>query len=416
MFETFRYIYTKNDNNIVRFTMDLVTYVVFVSFLGIIGVTANLIAVVQVVRHGQRTPITFFPTNKYSDRSYWGNLGPGQLTNEGKRQHYELGQYTRKRYSNFLPLKYNESSFAAYTTDVDRTHMSAQCNVYSLFPAFEEQMWHRNVNWQPIPIHPISIDVFSGEPACPNYNVLRAAMLDDDLSQSIDAKYARVYNYINRYTGLKIKSFSEIRTVFDDFKIQVDVGLPLPDWAKAVYPEPVTSIAGWLFESFTRTDEMKRFATGRFLNNILEYFENMSEDCTYSQKYQFYSGHDLNIASILNSFGAFNPPYPPQFASTVYMELHLEDWEPVVKVFSKDGNKIKQISVNGCPLSCPLSEFREVLSPVIVDKITLDEECRQIIQEEEEEEEDEEEEDRKYDLKKTLKFSAEGLKANSYLT
>ncbi|XP_072387070.1 prostatic acid phosphatase-like [Diabrotica undecimpunctata] len=383
--------------------MGFITSVVFVSLLAISGVTAELIAVVQVVRHGQRTPVRFFPTNKYSDMSYWGNLGPGQLTNEGKRQHYELGQYTRKRYSNFLPLKYNGSSFYAYTTDVERTHMSAQCNVYSLFPAFEEQVWRRNVNWQPIPIHPISIDDFSGEPACPNFHVVRATILDDDLSQSIDAKYAAVYKYINKYSGLNIKSFNDIHPVFDDFKIQVDVGLPLPDWAKAIYPEPITSIAGWLFESYSRTYQMKRLATGRFLNNIVEYFENMSENCSYSQKYQFYSGHDLNIASILNSFGAFNPPYPPQFASTIYMELHVENWQHVVKVFSKDGNNIKQISVSGCTLSCPLSKFRQVLSRVLIDKDTLDEECRQI-------------EEVSELSQQSLKFAAESLKANSFLT
>ncbi|CAG9834466.1 unnamed protein product [Diabrotica balteata] len=358
--------------------MGVLTTGFFVSFLGVLGVSAELIAVVQVVRHGQRTPVRFFPTNKYSDRSYWGNLGSGALTNEGKRQHFALGQYTRRRYPNFLPLKYNASSFLAYTTDVERTHMSAQSNVYSLFPATDEQVWHRNVNWQPIPIHPISIDEFWGDSSCANFYKLRTEALNDELSQSINEEYAEVYKYINKYSGLDIRSYYQIHTVFDDFKIQEDVGLPLPDWAKAVYPEPITSIAGWFFEVFSRTIQMKRLIKGRFLNKVVEYFEQMAVDPSSCEKYQFYSGHDSNIASLLNSFGSFRPPYPPNFASTVYIELHFESWQHVVKVFSKDGDNVKQISVNGCTLSCPLSKFKEVLSEILIDKETFDEECSNI--------------------------------------
>uniref|UniRef100_A0A6P7FSD2 acid phosphatase n=1 Tax=Diabrotica virgifera virgifera TaxID=50390 RepID=A0A6P7FSD2_DIAVI len=387
------------------------TFVLLVSFI-LLGVHAELIAVLQIFRHGQRTPINFypndpykdpsywgglaggqltnvvrhgqripvkfFPTSKYLDGEYWGNLGAGQLTNEGKRQLFALGQYTRRRYPNFLPLKYNASSFHAYTTDVDRTHMSAQSNIYSLFPATDEQVWRRNLNWQPIPIHPISRDEFWGDSACPNFYILRTEALNDKLSQSIDEEYAGVYKYISKYSGLDIKSYFQIHTVFDNFKIQEDVGLPLPDWSKAVYPEPITSIAGWLFEVFSRTTQMKRLIKGRFLNKVVEYFEKMADDPKSSEKYQFYSGHDSNIASLLNSFGSFNPPYPPDFASTVYIELHFESWRHVVKVFSKDGDNVKQISVNGCSLSCPLSKFKEVLSDILIDKETYDEECSNI--------------------------------------
>ncbi|KAG5877245.1 hypothetical protein JTB14_019623 [Gonioctena quinquepunctata] len=45
-----------------------------------IWATSKLISVVQVFRHGQRTPVSHYPNDPYDDLAYWG-IGPGQLTN-----------------------------------------------------------------------------------------------------------------------------------------------------------------------------------------------------------------------------------------------------------------------------------------------------------------------------------------------
>ncbi|XP_056629925.1 lysosomal acid phosphatase-like [Diorhabda sublineata] len=342
-----------------------------------ISVSGELIAVVQIFRHGHRTPGSSYSTDPYEDRSYWDGLAEGQLTNVGKRQHFALGQYTRRRYHSFLPAKYNKTMFYAQTTDVDRTHMSAQSNVYGLYPAAGSQVWRKGVDWQAIPIHPANSSIFDSSfyPSdCAAYTPLLTAVLNSEEYEELNEKYSDLYAYLTEHSGDNITDFTETYTVWDCLKSEDTAGFKLPPWTRSVYPEPLRTVAGKIFEVFSHTKKMRRFVSGLFLNEVVEYLESMAEDSSASQKFMVYSGHDTNIAATLNSFGVFDPPYPPEYASTIYIELHKVK-EYIVKVFIKDDKFIKQISVNGCDLNCPLSEFRNKLSDYILDAETWNEEC-----------------------------------------
>lgn len=50
-----------------------------------------------IYRHGDRTPVDPYPTDPWRNESLWP-VKFGELTNIGKRQHYALGKWLRKRY------------------------------------------------------------------------------------------------------------------------------------------------------------------------------------------------------------------------------------------------------------------------------------------------------------------------------
>jgi len=100
-----------------------------------------------VFRHGDRTPCNFYPNDPHKDLSEWP-VGPGQLTARGKRMHYHLGQWLRKRYSHLLGPDYSETEVLVRSTDVDRTLMSAQSNLAGMFPPTKSMRWLDNFNWQ----------------------------------------------------------------------------------------------------------------------------------------------------------------------------------------------------------------------------------------------------------------------------
>lgn len=78
--------------------------------------------------------------------------GFGQLTNEGKRQQFKLGQYFRRRYQKILDAKYSPNNVYIQSTDFDRTLMSAQANLAGLFPPMhKDEKWNDELLWQPIP-------------------------------------------------------------------------------------------------------------------------------------------------------------------------------------------------------------------------------------------------------------------------
>src|SRR5689334_2958880 len=94
------------------------------SFFIIIPVFAEekLIFALDVIRHGDRTPIKAIPKS-YHD---WKE-GLGQLTAIGMQQEYQLGSRLREKYIDtyhLLPPHYNIKTIYVRSTDMDRTLMS----------------------------------------------------------------------------------------------------------------------------------------------------------------------------------------------------------------------------------------------------------------------------------------------------
>lgn len=89
-----------------------------------------------------------------------------------------------------------------------------------------------------------------------------------------------------------------------------------------------------------------------------------------------WSGHDSNIASILNTLGAFDP-HCPAFASTLYFELRNNSGQAVINIYHKDDDLdvFEPITISGCKFDCPLNDFTTVLSDYLVDIDTWESEC-----------------------------------------
>ncbi|XP_043922129.1 lysosomal acid phosphatase-like [Protopterus annectens] len=127
----------------------------FISLLIEISEGRTLKFVTIVYRHGDRSPINSFPSNPIKENAW--PQGFGQLTTLGMQQHYELGQFLRKRYSGFLNTTYDHREIYIRSTDYDRAQMSAQANLAGLYPPQGSQVWNSNISWQPIPVHTVPV-------------------------------------------------------------------------------------------------------------------------------------------------------------------------------------------------------------------------------------------------------------------
>uniref|UniRef100_A0A3Q2P2U5 Lysosomal acid phosphatase n=1 Tax=Fundulus heteroclitus TaxID=8078 RepID=A0A3Q2P2U5_FUNHE len=113
----------------------------------------SLLSSSQLFRHGDRSPVKAYPTDPYKEDAW--PQGFGQLSQEGMRQHYELGQFLRTRYKNFLNESYHRHEVLVRSTDYDRTLMSAEANLAGLYPPKGRQMFRPGLKWQPIPVHTV---------------------------------------------------------------------------------------------------------------------------------------------------------------------------------------------------------------------------------------------------------------------
>ena len=83
-------------------------------------------------RHGDRSPTTLFPTYSASAEDAWP-MGLGALTPRGMHQHFLLGKELRKKFRGYLNETYSSKEITVWSTDFDRTLMSAQMNMAGLY-------------------------------------------------------------------------------------------------------------------------------------------------------------------------------------------------------------------------------------------------------------------------------------------
>lgn len=68
-------------------------------------------------------------------------------------QQFRLGQYIRKRYNGFLSPIYSPYEIFYRSSDYNRTLVSAQANLAGLYFPSKEELFIKNLNWRPIPVH-----------------------------------------------------------------------------------------------------------------------------------------------------------------------------------------------------------------------------------------------------------------------
>lgn len=116
----------------------------------------TLVFAVDIVRHGDRTSGLIIPKATHQ----WAE-GVEQLTARGMQQTSQLGALFRKKYVHkyhLLPEHYQNGTMLVFSTDYDRTLMSAESILLGLYPLGTGPLLPRGKPalpgaYQPIPIH-----------------------------------------------------------------------------------------------------------------------------------------------------------------------------------------------------------------------------------------------------------------------
>lgn len=337
-------------------------------------------AVVVVFRHGDRTPVRPYHNDPYRDRSYWP-VDWGMLTNLGKRQHYDLGQYFRRRYADFLPQQYSEKDLYVRSTDVDRTLMSAEADLAGLYPPVKGDIWENGLSWQPIPIHTIpehSDAVLAAKKPCKKYDRLFKKLMQSDYFRNISRQNHDLYAYLTRYSGDVINDFEHLEYLYSTLQIETWYNFTLPAWTNSVFPHRMESTAALSFATATYTPALARLKTGPFFNELINYFKNRTVTPKgaryYAPKFLIYSAHDTTIANLLNTMGAFDYHCPP-YTSTVIFELYKSSEGAYINAFYKNSSEARPIKVRNCEFNCDMNNFETIMSPIAITLNDWESEC-----------------------------------------
>ncbi|XP_067619397.1 prostatic acid phosphatase [Eurosta solidaginis] len=330
-------------------------------------------------RHGDRTPIEPYPTDPWKGRKNWP-VGWGELTNIGKKQHYELGKWLRKRYDSILNLTYSEDEIYVRSTDVDRTLASAMSNLAGLYPPVGEEIWNKNIAWQPIPVHtmPEKLDKeLAGKAYCAAYDYARSTLFNSLEFQKLNQRYQYLYDYLTKYTGKKVSTLEAVQRLNNTFFIESLYNYTLPEWTKKIYPsEDMTYIADFAFAINTYTRHMARLKTGPLIREILQRFRDKTKGSLKPNRSVWvYSAHDTTVASVLNTLKLYDMK-SPVYTACVLFELRLDEKnQPFVSLFYKNTSaEPTLLSVPDCGVACPLEKMFTIYNDIL--PVNWEQECK----------------------------------------
>lgn len=355
---------------------------VFINYLSVASViilNALLITAVQpelklvnvVFRHGDRTPDNngreMFPKDPYINYSFYPT-GLGQLTIEGKRREHRLGQILRFRYNDFLGSLYKPKLVVARSSDFERTKMSLQLVLAGLFPPISVQRWNSHLNWQPIPTSYMQrVDdnlILTDE--CPQYlNEYNRVLILPEVQAKI-YQFNDLMSNLTKLTGKKMQTLFDLYFLYHTFVAESSLGLPLAEWAYDYFPYgPLFDAIVAQYDISSFTPLLRRLFAGPLIramtdNMIAE--QNMNSDT----KIYLYSGHETNIASLLQAFGVYEP-HVPEYSSAIIMELQEINQEFYVKLLYYQGipPTIKELQIPGCDVLCPFDKYLDLIEDLI---------------------------------------------------
>lgn len=114
---------------------------------------------------------------------------------------------------------------------MDRTLMSAEANLAGLFTPHGDEIWNRDLLWQPIPIHtvPFSKDyILAANTTCPKYDDLyKKYMAESPEVQRIYTEYGPLFKYLSRMAGQNVSTITDIYFLFDALNIEKEQHKPL---------------------------------------------------------------------------------------------------------------------------------------------------------------------------------------------
>ena len=297
----------------------------------------RLVFVVDVIRHGDRTPLIDLPAVHH----VWPQ-GLGQLTPAGMRQEAELGARLRSVYvdqQGLLPPSYTPGTMSVRSTDMDRTLMSAESFLMGLYPA------------QPVPIHtlPISGDTLLNPEAAGNKldEALAREQSWKDLSSRLQPRFASW----SRATGMAITTVDQLIFLRDTLMIDQRYHVPLP---QALSEEDIQMILDEGSRIFLEKFSLTAPSTGReLLQTIAKDMQQAGQEKS-PLRYVLFFAHDTTLISQMSVLQAPLSSTPPYASRLNFALLDTGRKGFAIKVFYND----QPVKIPACGgTSCSLAQF-----------------------------------------------------------
>ncbi|GLV36906.1 uncharacterized protein CBL_02259 [Carabus blaptoides fortunei] len=248
------------------------------------------------------------------------------------------------------------------------------------------------------------IDILMKIMPCAQYHLeLDKVMSEGEVKENLD-KHQELFKALSSVTGLHIKDFDDVQSLYSTLIAEEGYGLKLPDWTKKFYPDTLESLTEYSYIVNAYNDKLKRLKGGVLLKKLLVDWHQVAKNSTKhvdsalehllkskewiqaaaqygdvsdERKLFVYAGHDSTITNLLSALNVWEQQIP-NYGITVMLELlkkHSTN-EYGVQIFLRNSTTVPPhlLTIPGCESFCPLHQLTRLVDRVIPRHLV--EECK----------------------------------------
>lgn len=316
----------------------------------------KLIYTLDLIRHGDRTPVYMIPAS----HNEWKE-GLGQLTTTGMQQEFNLGVTLHQRYieqEHLLSAQYQAGTVYVRASDVDRTLMSAESLLMGLYPAAS----HPSLPFamQPVPVHtaPPEVDTVIIHQPDPKELAARMQQYVYDTAEwkQKEKSLQPLFKHWSDATGLPITSLKDLYFA-DTIHINQLHHLPQPAGLSDEDINTILDAGNFVFTMQLKAAPVAALLDQQLINYIKTAIQQHGDNNQLPVKYTLLSAHDTTVAAVMTLLGAPVSVQPP-YASDLNFSLYQ----------TSNNNYVVRVTYNGAPVvipqcggtECSLAQFAKV--------------------------------------------------------
>lgn len=316
----------------------------------------KLVFAIDVVRHGDRTPLITSPEME----KIWPQ-GMGQLTPTGMRQEYFLGKTLRQRYVNeynLLPKHYDTNTMQVRSSGMTRTLMSAQSLLFGLYPPGTGPTLHEHqalpAGLQPIPIYTVPRE--NDSLLLPNQDKeIYKQLLETYIFNSpewLQKDLALKQNYLawSKIFGVQINNLFDLMPVGDRLFIERLYNIPPADGLQEKDVDIIIEAGKWAFLNIASHQQLAVDA-GSELAQTIKREIHLATEQNRPLKYLLFVAHDSTITAQLKILTQTIDNIPPYASDLNYALFDMGAANYEVRItYNQKPLFIKQCGGTACTL------------------------------------------------------------------
>lgn len=325
----------------------------------------TLVFAIDIVRHGDRTPLIASAEME----KIWPQ-GTGQLTPIGMRQEYDLGKRLRDFYvhqTKFLPLHYDAKTMEVRSSDLQRTLMSAQSILLGLYPLgsgpiLADKTHALPSGFQPIPIHTVPAKqdelLIPGRDKKKYKEFLETYVYTDPVWIAKDTQLRPYYPVWAKALHAKIDHLSDLGHISDQLEIERLYHVPAPQGLQDSDVDTIIEAGIWDFVYISNKPELTPLF-GQELAQLITQEMIAAAKQEKPLKYRLFVAHDTTLVSQLKRLGQTIKAIPPYAARLHYALFDKGGAHYEIRVDYCD----KPLWIEACGgYACSLDDFERLLS------------------------------------------------------